>query len=301
MASVRLRLLSAALRLAAKPVLRRTATPQAAERDFARTARLLFRPPPGLVRQTARLGGVPVHWLRRAQADTSRAILYLHGGAFVSGSGNTHAGLAARLAGFSGVPACLPDYRLLQDAPFPAAFDDALAAWDGLRALGYPARRIALAGDSAGGGLALALLARLLARGERPAGLLALSPWADLTLSGATLRTRSEALIPWQRMAEVADRYLDGAPADDPRASALFADWAAPPPVLIQASPDECLYDDATRIADRLRRAGGAVTLDPWPGAPHVWQIFAPWLPEADAALRRGGAFLQTSFVSASR
>lgn len=300
--SLRLRLLNLGLRALVRPVLRRTRGPEAAERDFARAAALAFRAPPFLCRQTGHIGGVPVHWLRTPRVRLDRVILYLHGGAYFSGSGRTHGGLAARLGKLAGAQVCLPDYRLLQQAPFPAPVEDALAVWEGLRALGYPARGIALAGDSAGGGLALALLAELAARGEGPAALYAMSPWSDLTLSGETLGASSEALIPVERLAEVVARYLGRADPSDPRASPLYAAWTgALPPVLLQVGSGECLRADADRMAEVLRRAGAEVRLQHWPDAPHVWQIFDGWLPEARAALTEAGAFLQTSFDSASR
>ncbi len=299
--SRRLRLMNAALRHLVRRKLARTKTPEAADRDFARAAALVFRRPPYLTHLQGLCGGVPVHWLRTPGVRTDRVLFYIHGGAYFSGSGRTHAGLAARLGREAGVQVCVPDYRLLQEAPFPAAFDDVLAAWEGLIGLGYPPHRIALAGDSAGGGLALALLAHLLAGGTRPAGLYAMSPWTDLTLAGETLRSRSEVLIPFHRMAEVVERYCAGTPPADPRVSPLFADWTAPPPVLIQVGEAEALLSDSLRMADCLRAAGGEVTVETWPQVFHVWQILDGWLPEARAALKTGGRFLQTSFDRASR
>jgi acetyl esterase/lipase len=194
----------------------------------------------------------------------------------------------------------VPDYRLLQVAPFPAAFDDALAAWDHLRR-GRAASDIVLAGDSAGGGLALAVLAHVLERGERPAGVVVFSPWTDLTLSGESLASAREVLLPVERMAEVAGQYLAGAEAGDPRASPSFAEFREPPPLLIQVGSGEALRDDSERMAARLRAAGGAVDLRVWDDCPHVWQLFDGWVPEARAALREAAGFVQTSLASARR
>jgi acetyl esterase/lipase len=235
------------------------------------------------------------------RADRRRIVLFLHGGAYFAGSAATHLGLAARLARLARVEVALPDYRLLQEAPFPAAFDDACAAWDHLRACGYPPEGIVLAGDSAGGGLALALLARVLAQGERPAGLVAFSPWTDLSLSGRTLGSAGEVLLPVGRMREAAGAYLGGADPRDPRASPLFAAFPGAPPVLIQVGGGEALADDSERMAARLREAGAEVVLQVWEGCPHVWQMFDGWVPEARAALIEAAGFIQTSLASASR
>jgi acetyl esterase/lipase len=300
--SLRLRLAAWLLRLVAKPSLRHTRTPERAARDFARSTRLLPHPP--FVRHLERpLNGVPAHWIAVGDPAPGRAILWLHGGAFFSGSGRTHAGFLGRLATLSGVEVVAPDYRLLQEAPFPAALDDALAAWDGLAALGLRPSGVALGGDSAGGGLALSLLSLLLARGERPAALALVSPWTDLTLSGESLRSHGprDALIPVERMAEVVALYLGGADPRDPRASPAFADYPGAPPALIQVGDREALLSDAEAVAARLRAGGGEVTLDLWPHAPHVWHAFDGLVPESRAALARMAAFLQTSFESANR
>ncbi|MEL6679782.1 MAG: alpha/beta hydrolase fold domain-containing protein, partial [Pseudomonadota bacterium] len=192
--------------------------------------------------------------------------------------------------------AALPAYRLTAEAPFPAAADDALAAYRALLEAGYAAHDIALAGDSAGGGLALGLLHQITAQDlPRPAAAIAFSPWTDLTLSGETLRTnaRREALLPAHRLAEVRDRYLAGHDATDPRASPIFGTFDTRTPVLIQASQSEILADDARRMADRLAACGADVELAFWPRTPHVWQIFQGTLREADEALDLSGAFLE--------
>jgi len=282
-------------------MLQRTGTPQKAAADFARCARLGFRVPPYLCHLTEICDGLKLHWISVGQVDPDRVILYLHGGAYLSGSGDTHCALVGRLSRLSGLRACVPDYRLLQDAPFPAAFQDACAAWDMLRARGYAPRDIVLGGDSAGGGLMLALLSHLTRRGEVPASAFALSPWTDLTMSGATLGCETEALLPIDRMTEVVDLYLEGADRKDPRASPLFARFNAPPPVLIQVGAQEALADDARRMTRALQKAGGAVTLREWPTALHVFQILDGWLPESRIALSEVARFIQVSFDNARR
>lgn len=281
-----------------RPALMRTTTPEMAAADFARAARL-FRAPPYLCRLT----DGPLHWITAGPVAPRRLIVHFHGGAYLSGSGATHAPMLGRLSRLTRLRVCAPDYPLLQEAPFPAAFDAACATWDSLMTRGYAPADIILGGDSAGGGLMLALLARLTQRGEAPAAAYAMSPWTDLTMSGQSLAdfAASDPIIPVARMGEVAALYLAGAAPDDPRASPLFARFVAPPPVLIQVGAEEALRDDAIRIADRLRAAGGRVDLRLWPGAPHVWHILDGWVPEARAGLREVAAFIQTSLDSASR
>jgi acetyl esterase/lipase len=222
-----------------------------------------------------------------------RAILYLHGGGYVAGSAWTHRELLGRLARLTGLRVVAPDYRLAPEHPLPAALEDAVAAWDALLATGLDARRIALAGDSAGGGLALALLAVLCARGTPPGAVVAFSPWTDLTGGGASVRANAavDPIFPGERMAELIGFTLGDVPAADPRLSPLFADFSGAPPVLIQVGSTEILRDDSTRMAEHLRRFGSEVMLEIWPDCTHVWQMFG-LLPEAGAALATAARFL---------
>ena len=170
---------------------------------------------------------------------------------------------------------------------------------------GWAPGRIILGGDSAGGGLALALLAELCDRGTPPAGLIAFSPWTDLTLSGPSLiaHAASDPLLPAARIREVIALIQGALPASDPRLSPLSARFKNPPPVLIQVGSDEILLDDALRMAEALRAAGGPVTLQVAPLAPHVWQIFDGWIPEARQSLREAARFarLQAGLPLTSR
>ncbi len=298
--SWQVRVLTLLSRWIGRPMLSRTATPAQAARDFERGAALFFRPVPHHLRLEQ--GQRPVlHWIRVGPVAPRRVILYFHGGAYLAGSPRTHLALLTRLSQLTGVEVCAPAYRLLQSARFPAAVEDALTAWDRLLALGYRPADVVLAGDSAGGGLVFALLSHLTLTGQTPAAAVALSPWVDLTLSGESLADPAESFLPVEKMAEVVQLYLGGADPSDPRASPLFARFVAPPPVLIHYGSTEALRDDALRMAACLTAAGGAVTVQPWPAAPHAWHMLDGWVPEARAALRHVADFVQTSFAMASR
>lgn len=301
----RLGLLNMGLRHIARPFLRATKTPARARRDFALAARLIFRRPRGMVYETLSIDG-PGGPMTQARITAGpvrgdAAILYFHGGGYVAGSPFTHRGMLARLSQLAGVPVVAPDYRLAPADAAPAQFEDACAAWRALRESGLAADGIVLAGDSAGGGLALALLAWLGQGGERPAGLVALSPWCDLTLTGQSLATNAgrDVLLPRERMEELVAEVVQGGDPADPRVSPLFADWNAPPPVYFQVSETEILLDDTRRMAERLHAAGGEVTVDTWPDAPHVWHLFDGWIPEARDALARCAEFARGRLTAA--
>ncbi len=281
--------------------LKRTGTPEEAATSLERASKLFFKQTKGLHHTITRPGSVTLNWLHTGKYAAGKVLLYLHGGAYMAGSAETHKGMLARISKLAGVQICAPDYRLLQEAPFPAAFDDACEAWAQLRKIGYQPADIVLGGDSAGGGLMLALLADLTQRSERPAGAFALSPWTDLTMAGESLHVSTEAVLPVSRIEEAADMFLAGADRNDPRASPLFAKFDAPPPVLIQVGAQEALADDARRMAIVLRDFGGEVMLDEWDTALHVFQILDGWVPESRRALRQIAKFVQSSFASESR
>lgn len=295
---MRLRILNLLLRLCVWPALRFGHSPALAAQIFEIVAPRLFPGPPFNCHLTERLDGMTLHWVRVGSTDQRRIVLFLHGGAYLSGSGRAYHGLLGHLSRYTGLPVCAPDYRLLQHAPFPAAFDDALRTWDELLARGYHPSDIVLGGDSAGGGLMLALLAELTQRGTPPRAAFAMSPWTDLTLQGASLQSKQEVVLPAARMQEVVHRYLRDAAPDDPRASPLFARFNAPPPVLIQVGDGEALLNDAQRMADAL---GPAADLRVWPHVPHVWPIFHGYIPQAAAAFQEIATFVQASFAMDKR
>lgn len=298
--SLRLEAVSLFLRLVEKPRLARATNPLAVRAMFEATAARAFRFPAGANRTEARIEGpagpIRAEWLSRGRPDRRAVILYLHGGAYLMGSCATHRHVAAALAGHAGARALLPEYRLAPETRWPGAVEDALACYRDLLANGYEPARIAFAGDSAGGGLAFALLVAARAAGlPDPAAIAAFSPWLDLTLAGRSLRrnARSDPMLPAGRIEETRDFYVSAADAGAPTASPLFADLPDPPSVLIQASRIEILEDDAARMAEKLRAAGGDVRLEWFARAPHAWHLFRGYAPEADEALARAGAFLR--------
>lgn len=290
--SVRLRLLTWVMRWVVRPTLRRTPGPDKARRDFNSMARLL-RVPPYLL-HLVDPGTVPLHWVSVRRKRSDWVILYLHGGGYVAGNPFTHIGLAGRIARLTGLQVVMPEYRLAPEHPAPAAFDDARAAHVALLSKGYAAGRIILAGDSAGGGLALALLADLCGRGLAPAGLFALSPWTDLAMTGESLRSNADCdpLFPVARMPELVGMVLGPTDPCDPRVSPLYARFDGPPRVLMQVGSTEILRDDSIRMAEVLRQAGGVAEVAVWPGCPHVWQLLDGYLPEARSALRDVAGFV---------
>jgi epsilon-lactone hydrolase len=280
------------------------------EQDFARAragmerALRLMPNPPGAELEDRPLAfdGRSLPALRVRPFGSGPTILWLHGGAYCLGSPRGFSGMAAALARRAQGGAVLPDYRLAPENAFPAAVEDCLHAYLALLAEGVDPARIILGGDSAGGGLAFAVLHILLAeRLPKPAAVVSFSPWADLTASGESLRTlaRREVMLPVERLPEIRDHYLAGADPRDPRASPAFGRFEGAPPVLIQSSRHEILRDDARMMVSRLRECGVTVSHDEWDGTPHVWQLFHGWLPEADAALDAAASFIAATLSEA--
>jgi epsilon-lactone hydrolase len=262
---------------------------------FAPAGRLHPVPDDVLVTEVT-AGGIPAHWLAAPGADTGRVLLFLHGGGYELGSLRSDGELAARLGRASGMRVLFPEYRLAPEHPFPAAIDDVLAAWRWLRAdqdLG--ASSMAVAGDSAGGGLAVALLVALRDAGEAlPAAATLMSPTVDLTSSGASMTERVDQ-DPFSTPAllrQLASGYLAGADPKTPLASPLFASLAGLPPLLIQVGTADLLLSDSERLAAAAADAGVDVTLEIGEGLPHVYPILLG-TPEAAEATERIGQFLR--------
>ena len=247
--------------------------------------------------------GVPAEWVRPADTVPGRAIVYLHGGGYATGTLDASRALFTHLARATRARLLAVDYRLAPEHPFPAAVDDAVTAFRFALASGHAAGDLALCGDSSGGGLALATLVALRDLGElQPAAAVALSPWTDLTLSGTSLESNRDAdpMVSATTLGLMADAYLGDGDRRAPTASPLFADLTGLPPLLLQVGTGELLLDDTTRFAERAEAAGVDVTLELWDDVFHVWHAFADLLPEAREAIAAIGAYLDRRLGGAS-
>jgi len=239
-------------------------------------------------------------WIERADgvsaSGNGQTVLYCHGGGYYFCSPRTHRSLVFGLATRANAPIFSLDYRLAPEHRFPAALDDATAAYRQLVADGTPPESIVIAGDSAGGGLALATVVALRDAGDpRPAGCLLFSPWTDLAAAGATIRTNDglDPMFSGPAIARAAQVYLGDTPATHPYASPVYADMHGLPPLFIMAGSTEVLLDDSQRVADKARAAGVDCELEVWRKMPHVWPLFTPFIPEGGRALDRAAAFVR--------
>ena len=269
----------------------------AAAQDVAQVRQVMNQMPPGQPRgvQCSAWAGAGVEGERVVElnSDAAAPLLYLHGGGFVAGSFMTHRAITVAFAR-RGFEVFVPDYRRAPEHPFPAALDDALAVYQQVLALGTGQAPV-IAGDSAGGGLALSLMLSLKAQGlPMPPGAVLFSPWLDLTLSGASLVANAKrcAMFGPDQLQKGVDLYLQGSAADAPLASPLWGDLQGLPPTLTFVGTDEVLLDDARRLHERALAAGVAHQLETWPVVPHVWPLFRKWLPEGRLALALAADFL---------
>jgi len=257
---------------------------------------------PGDVRQKpTTIGGVGAVEVTIQGRDASNVILYFHGGVYVIGSAATSVSLVGDLARRAGARAITLDYRLAPEHPYPAAVEDARAAYEGLLAQGIDPSQIALAGESAGGGLAVATLLALREAGAPlPGCAFLMSPYADLTLSGGTILSKQavDPILTPEGLRLRAPDYVGEANVSDPGISPIFGDLRGLPPLLIQVGSHEILLSDALRLAAQAAIADVPVTLEVTPGVPHVFQGFAAFLDEGDSALNRASAFLKTQFAT---
>jgi acetyl esterase/lipase len=241
-------------------------------------------------------GGVPAEWIWAPDVDHAAVMLYLHGGGYVLGSMRTHRVMLAHLSRACRCRVLGLEYRLAPENPFPAPVEDTLAAYRWLLARGYAPRNMVLAGDSAGGGLVVAALVAMRYVGEPlPAAGVCLSPWVDMEASGPSFVTNatSDPSVAKDRILRIASLYLAGKPPQTPLASPIHADLRGLPPLLVQVGSIETLLDDARALAERAQAAGVRVELQVWEDMPHVWQHFAPILPEAQQAIARIGEFVR--------
>ena len=273
-------------------------------RDY-RVARRILRPdaytiPSAVEISPLRLGGVPGEQVKGPEPGDA-VLLYLHGGGYFGCSAESHRPITVYYA-LHGSRVFAPDYRLAPENPFPAAVDDAVAFYRGLLRAGYPADRMVIAGESAGGGLTLSLMLALRSAGDPlPVAAALFSPWTDLAATGDSIRTNSSrcAMFVGSDVAASAGYYLNDTDPRNPLASPLYADLAGLPPLLIHVGADEVLLDDSTRLAERARAAGVSVELKIWPVVPHAWQLAPHLIPEARQSLRESAEFLRSRMVAA--
>jgi monoterpene epsilon-lactone hydrolase len=257
--------------------------------------RISERVPADVICEKVSAGGVDAEWISAPGASADRVILYLHGGGYVVGSINTHRAMISRIARASNARALAIDYRLAPEHPFPAAVDDTIAAYRWLLAQGYKPGRIVIAGDSAGGGLAIvALLAIRDAGLPMPACAVPISPWTDLEGTGESVRTRAarDVMVTQENLAHSAKQYYGTHDPKDPLVSPVHANFRGLPPMLIHVGDAEILLDDATRVAASAKAAGVDVELEVWDDMPHVWHVFAKILPEGQQAIDKIGKFV---------
>jgi monoterpene epsilon-lactone hydrolase len=263
------------------------------------------RPAPADVTVTpADLGGVPAAGITIDGIEHRHVVLYFHGGVYVLGDAFQSADLASQIGRRAQARVISLDYRLAPEHPYPAAVDDALAAYDALLREGTAPSGIAFAGDSAGGGLAVATMVNARDHGlPLPAAAFLMSPYADLTLAGGTMDTKSD-VDPLLSRELLQPRVTDYTAGQDPALSLIspvFADLSGLPPLIIQAGTHEVLLDDAVRLTRQAATADVEVTLDITPQVPHVFQAYYPILDEATAALDRAGQFLSAHLAGAER
>jgi len=273
-------------------------------RDY-RVARKILRPDPykapsGIRMTPDHVGGIAGEWVESAKPGEA-TLLYLHGGGYFGCSAESHRPITVGFA-LQGFRVFAPDYRLAPENPFPAAVDDATAAYRGMLAAGHSPRRMVVSGDSAGGGLTLSLLLALRAASlPLPVTAALFSPWTDLAATGDSIRTNARrcAMFNGPDIAPTARYYLGEADPRNPLASPLYADLSSLPPLLIHVGADEVLRDDSTRLAERAIAAGVPVEIKIWPVVPHAWQLAAPLVPEARLSLEESGAFLRARLQNA--
>ncbi len=262
---------------------------------FAALARL-YAPPADTHSEKVDANGVAAEWVSVPGSEPSRVILYFHGGGYTIGSAETHRDLVARLCCTAGARALSVDYRLAPEHRFPAAVDDAVASYRWLLDQGVPPGAIAVAGDSAGGGLALGMLLAVRDKDlALPAAAVCMSPVTDHLKTGASMDGKAalDPMVQRKSSTEHSRRYIGDADPKSPYASPLYADLRGLPPMLILVGTSEVLLDDSTRFAERARSAGVEAEIEVWEEMIHIWPFFAD-LPEAAKAVERMGAFIRS-------
>ena len=247
--------------------------------------------------ETERVGvnGVPAEWISAPESEDDRVVLYLHGGGYLFGSVRTHRVMLAHLARAAKARVLALDYRLAPEIPFPAPVEDSVSAYRWLLSQGIVPEKMAIGGDSAGGGLTIAALVALRHVGEpMPAAGVCISAWADMEATGQSYTTNAEAdpSVSKERILNIAGVYMNGKDPKAPLASPIHADLTGLPPLLLQVGSIEVLLDDSTMLKSRAEEAGVSVEMEVWDDMPHVWHHYAPILPEARKAIGRIGEFV---------
>jgi monoterpene epsilon-lactone hydrolase len=277
-------------------------TPFMTRRAQAAQFAAAFEVPPDIAIESGMLGGVAVEWITPRAAHSTNIFVHLHGGGYVLGDPVGSRPFTTDLARRLACRVVSIDYRLAPENPFPAAVTDALMAYQALLVQGQAPDTIAVGGESAGGGLALALLLAAKKAGlPMPASAALVSPWVDLRCSAASFDSLAavDPLLTRRSLKEMADAYLGGTDPVSPLASPLFGDLAGLPPLLIHVGSEEVLLDDSRRLADLAAALGVPTTLAVWPQMIHVWHMFHPMLPEGAAAMGELAAFIQQHWSAA--
>jgi monoterpene epsilon-lactone hydrolase len=255
---------------------------------------------PDIAFEAVEIGSCDAEWSLAPGSAGDRVLLYFHGGGYCSGSIHSHRGMVSEAGRAARARTLALAYRLAPEHPFPAALEDAVAAYEFLLGEGYAADSIAVGGDSAGGGLTLAMLVRLREAGRPlPACAWLVSPWVDLEMTGASIDSKDaeDPLIHRAYLQDLANAYRGVADAKNPEISPVHADLGGLPPVLVQVGSAETLLDDAVAIVERMGQADGRVTLEIWPRMIHAWHLWSPRLAEGRDALASAGRFLDGNFA----
>jgi len=289
-----------------KRILREKALPPGAnitlEQRRGGMEKIAFKAADDIGVENVTVAGRAAEWIKAPGSQSGRAILYLHGGGYVMGSPNTHRSLAGEISRAAQAAVLLIDYRLGPEHPFPAAVEDGVASYRWLLEQGFAPHSLAIAGDSAGGGLVVATLVSARNQGlPMPAAAVPISPWSDMTCSNESYKTRAEAdpLVGSGGIGDMARLYLQGADPKDPLASPNFASLRSLPPLLIHVGKDEVLLDDSIKLDQKAKADGVNSTLEIWEDMIHVWHAFHPMLPEGKQAITRVGEFLREQWVAA--
>ena len=270
-------------------------------------ARMMIHLPKGVEKKSILIDKVKAEWIFPVGFNSSSAVLYLHGGGYTLCSPATHRGITGAMAQVCNSRILVPDYRLAPEHPFPAALEDALTSYRWLLSQGFSPNHIAIGGDSAGGGLAIATAISLRdSDNPPPASLFLISPWTDLTFSGESHKTRKEVDPIFGNMIQndesgFAPSYLGREPPTNPLISPLLADLNGLPPTIIHVGDNEILLNDSTRLMEKMKATNVVVQIHIWQGLWHVFQAFVPFLPESRQSIKEIGEFIRKSINSTNR